>query len=666
MNQNTVNTSLPLEERKSFLEHCADLYETNGKSPISDAEYDKEYNAIKSLDPTWDIIGGLAEEHAYGTKVKHKVICGSLLKDHDIKSFEFSLRSTYNNIDLHNHSFIVQYKIDGLAMCCVYNNGKLQSVITRGRDGIHGIDVTRNGKYIEGIPTEIPYKGEVEFRGECYKDRSDFYKNWIGEYANPRNFASGSVNQKDPNVTKERGLNFIAYEVVRKDFATEEEKIQFIVDNEFENLKDSTVIVKSGITFKRITKAVEVFMENTNRSELPFDVDGVVVKLNEIKVAKSLGTVSGGKKPKANRAVKFPCEQKETEIIDIEYAVGRTGAITIVGKLEPIQLAGTTVKRVSLHNFDYIKKSGLSIGSKVLLQKSGDIIPYIVRKTQDGTKSIQPPKECPACGGELKWGKGDTVYCNNSVCIAKINRSIEHWFKKLGVLGIGKGIISKLTDKDKLSWDDKPIITRLSDIYWKLDNDRRTEHPFRKYEYLKENFGDKTYNNILKSINSVKEVTLSQFIEALGIANIGTMSNLITDIAPTIKDVDKLTVNDLLKIDGFGESKSKGFIKGWKRNRNEITRLLKFIKIIKSVQNSNLLKDKKFCFTGSFSNPTRKEMEQMVIDNGGKKGSVSKGLTALVSDGEISGNKIQKAKSLDIPIISQTDFLSIIKDGKGD
>lgn len=662
MKQTKIDTSLSLDARKAFIEYCADLYETNGTSPVSDAEYDKEYYAIQAMDPDWDVVGGIAEDHVYGAKVKHKVICGSLLKDPDPETFLSSFSSIYCGIDISQHTFALQYKVDGSAMCCIYNGGTLQHVITRGRDGISGVDVTSNGKFIKGIPSTIPYKGEIEFRGECYKDRVDFYKNWAGEYENPRNFTAGSINQKDPEITKERGLDFVAYEVVRKDFDTEKDKLKFIVENGFPNLEDSTRFTKPGLTMSQVARAVKVFMERIDRSNLPFDIDGVVVKLNNIKVAQSLGTVSGGRKPKSSRAIKFPCEQKETQITGVEYDIGRTGAITIVGLLEPVRLAQTTVKRVTLHNFDFIKKNGLSIGATVLLQKSGDIIPYIVRKTKDGNTPIVPPKDCPVCGDELVWDDNNvTLHCNNEYCIAKTIRSIEHFLNKIGVVGIGKGIIKKLTDEGTMEWDGKPIITSISDMYWKLDNDRKTEHPFRKYAYLKEQFGDKAYENIVESIHSVKEVTLAKFIEALGIANVGTMSSRITDIAPTIDDVDNLTPDDLMKIDGFGDKKSYGFVKAWKKNHKEIETLLKFIDIVKPKLNSDKLSGKKFCFTGSFADPTRKEMEEMVINNGGQKSSVSKNLTALVWNGEIDGGKVQKAKSLGVDIIDQAQFLAMIK-----
>jgi len=668
MKQTKIDTSLSLDARKTFIEYCADLYETNGTSPVSDAEYDKEYYTIQAMDPDWDVVGGMADDHIYGAKIKHKVICGSLLKSPNPEDFLSAMLSIYANVDLSEHCFALQLKLDGLAICCTYDDGKLQQVVTRGRDGWKGVDVTSNAVHIQGIPETIPCKEEVEFRGECYKDRQDFYKNWFNNfnlphnYKLPRNFAAGSVNQKDPKVTKERGLDFIAYEVVRKDFDTEKQKLQFIIDNGFATLKDFTKFTKVGLNLQQIARAVKVYMDSLDRPKLSFDIDGIVVKLNDIKVAKSLGTVSGGKKPKANRAVKFPCEQKETEIIDKEYSVGRTGAITIVGLLKPVELGGTTIQRVALHNFDFIKKNGLSIGATVLLQKSGDIIPYVVRKTKDGNTPIEPPDECPACGGDLVWDDNNiTLHCKNPACVAQINRSIEHFFKKIGVLGLGKGIIGKLTDDKALSWEGDSIISCLSDMYWKLDNDRKTEHPFRKYAHLKDQFGEKKFENIVESVHSVKEVTLAKFIEALGIANVGTMSSRITDIAPTIDDVDKLTADDLMKIDGFGDKKSHGFVRAWRKNHKEIETLLKFIDIVKPTFNSDKLSGKKFCFTGSFADPTRKEMEEMVIDNGGQKSSVSKNLTALIWDGEIDGGKVQKAKSLGVDIIDQAQFLAMIK-----
>jgi len=659
-----VDKSLSFEDRIAFLKYCADLYETNGTSPISDYEYDMEWAELEQIDPNhsfFEEVGGMDDEHIYGTKIQHKVICGSLLKDPDPETFEKSISSIYANNNLSNLRFILQYKIDGSSMCCVYDDGKLQNVITRGRDGWNGVDVTQNGEYIKGIPSTIPCKDNVEIRGECYKDRQDFYKKWYPQYKNPRNFTAGSINQKDPLVTKGRGLEFIAYEVVRKDFTTEKEKLQFIIDNGFANLGESTRTTKLGLTFKQLAQAVKIFMDGIDRPNLPFDIDGVVIKLDHIATAKAMGSVSGGKKPKSNRAVKFPCEQKETELIGTELSVGRTGAITIVGLLNPVELSGTTIQRVALCNFDNIKKQGFKIGCKVLLQKSGDIIPYIVKKTKDGHTDIEVPDVCPACGGDVEWDENNvTVHCQNDFCVAKLNRSIEHWFKKIGVLGLGKGIICKLTDTDELSWENEAIITCISDMYWKITNDRKTEHPFRKYAYLKSELGEKTYDNIVSSVNGVTEVTLSTFIEALGIGNIGTMSKNIVEIAPTIEDVDKLSVDDLMKLDKFAEKKSNGFVNGWKNNRKEIEILLKFVSIVEPKSNSNKLAGKTFCVTGTLSRK-RNEVSADIESNGGViKGSVGKDLDYLVA-GEDAGGKEDKAKKLGVKIITEEELKNMMK-----
>jgi len=212
-----------------------------------------------------------------------------------------------------------------------------------------------------------------------------------------------------------------------------------------------------------------------------------------------------------------------------------------------------------------------------------------------------------------------------------------------------------------MTWDAKPIISSIVEMYYMIDNDRVTEHPFRKYAYLKVNLGEKTYDNLLASVKSVQEVTLPVFIEALGIANIGSSSIDIAAIAPTVDDIDKLTVDDLLKIDGFGVAKANSFVNSWKTRRNDIRRILKYITIKQSKQASDKLKGKKFCFTGSFDSPTRSEMEKMVGENGGKLSSVSKELTALVFDGETMKGKYEKATDLKVPIITQEEFLAMIK-----
>jgi len=633
-----------IEERIKYLEECANLYETNGNSPLSDEEYDAEKEACFKIQPNhpfFSSVGGLDEGHIYGTLVKHEVIMGSLHKSPDIADFSKWIASTYKD----EETFIIQHKVDGLSMGVIYKNGKLQMAVTRG-NGIEGVDVTENARYVNGIPATIPFDEEVEIRGEVYKDRADFYKTWAGQYANPRNFSAGSLNQKDSKVTKERGLDFIAYEVVRKQFDAETQKIDFLVKANFNTLKDSTRLVKGNSA--HIAKAVESYMNGIDRTKLPYDIDGVVVKLNDIRKAKALGSTSEGRKPKANRAVKFACEQKETTLEGVEWNVKRTGKITPVGLLKPVQLAGTIVQRVSLHNVKFIESMGLTGGCKVLIQKSGDIIPYIVRKTASGNLPLSIPDKCPTCKFDLVWDDTKTSkVCKNEECPSQLCAKIDHWFKTIGVKGIGEGIIERLLEDE----NGEVYVWKLLDMYTLAKSKCKLEKVF----------GERAFANILEAIDSVKEISLAKFIEAYGIGKIGTMASEITAIAPTVDDVNKLTVKDLLGIQGFGEKKANGFIDGWKDNIKEINEILTHVTIKSKAQASNKLAGKKFCFTGSFSSPSRGDMEAMVPEHGGKLGSVSKDLTALVWDGETMKGKYEKASSLKIPIITQKEFLAMVK-----
>jgi len=665
--QNKVDKTLSVDDRIAFLRHCAKLYESNGTSPITDAVYDSEYYELERLapnNPFFDEVGGLSVDAIQGQSVAHKVIMGSLSKCLDIPSVEDWLRSQYPSTV--SVSYILQHKIDGLSLGLIYSDGKLVQAVTRG-DGVTGIDVTEKAKTVKGVLHTISHKGEIEVRGECHKNRQEFYKQWHtsvgGVYKNPRNFTAGSMNEKDPEETRRRGLNFIAYEVVRRDFDTEIEKNVFLEQQGFQTLNTTTRRTKEGNDISKIVKAIKVYMDSIDRANLPYDIDGVVLKLNDIKAAKKMGTTSGGRKPKANRAIKFPPSMKETILKDVIPQVGRTGVVKPVGILEGVDLDGAMIKRVSLHNYGaLVGKDAIKLGSTVVIAKKGDIIPQIVSVKKMGDKDVPIPSLCPECSFKLDWDNNQIeLVCSNPNCIAQLNKIIEYWFKTIGVKGFGKGTIAILTDSDRLEWEGKPIINSLAQMYYMLDNDRKSEHPFRKYAYLKANMGEKTYDNLLASIKSVTEVTLPIFIEALGIENIGSSSVDIANIAPTVDDIDKLTVDDLLKISGFGSAKANSFIKAWKARRDEIKLLLKYITIKQVTMASDKLKGKKFCFTGSFANPTRGEMEKMVGENGGKLSSVSSELTALVFDGESMKGKYEKAQKLNIPIITQDDFLAMLK-----
>lgn len=638
-----VDTSLSLEERKKFMQYCADKYETSGTSPISDKEYDKEYYAIQKLDSDWDIVGGMDEDHIYGASFTHKYVMGSLFKDPNPEEFEKWFSKTYPNT--HDLIAVLQYKIDGSSLCLHYQDGELIRVVTRG-DGITGIDVTMNARYVKGVLKKIDAKGYVEIKGECYKDKQDFYKNWAGEFANPRNFVAGSLNAKDPQVTKKRGLSFIAYEIRGLDFETETKKVLFLDEMGFETLKSSMARIKCrDRSAADVARAVKNYMDKTDRDNLPFDIDGVVFKPNDIKIIEEMGETN--KRPKACRAIKFMTDQKTTILEGIEWSMGRTGSLTPVGLLNPVQLAGTTVKRVSLHNLKELKRLNIThYGCEVLVEKAGDIIPKIIKKTKQGpeTDKIKASKYCPMCKTEMQWDNTKTtVWCHNDTCPAKVTKSIDHWLKKLGVKGIGESIAEKLMDEG--------YVNCISDMY-KLRNCNQDD--------LKNSFGTKAYENILKALDSVKEISLSRLIEALGIGKVGRTAIDITTVYPTIKEIDSLSAEDVVKIDGFSDIKAESFLSGWKSMRKEIDIILEHIDIVEPKKDSNKLSGKSFCVTGTLTKG-RKEVAADIESNGGiVKGSVGKGLDYLIA-GDDCGGKKEKAEKLGVKIISEEELVKMMK-----
>lgn len=647
--QDCVIKELSFEERINFLKYCASRYENYGDSPISDEEYDEEYYDLKSENPGHSFfkeVGGKISTK--NVLVKHDIVMGSLSKARDLDEFRDWLKSVYPKS---RPSFSLQHKIDGLALSLIYENGYLQKAITRG-DGYAGMDVTKNVQYIDDIPKKLAFSPLVEIRGEVYKEKEDFYKRWHvsvgGEYKNPRAFASGSLNQpKNPAVTKERNLSFVAYNLKRVEFETVKEQNEFLKSHGFPVV--STYISKPDADIDVVVKGVEKYMNNIDRKNLPYDIDGVVVKNSNIKQGISLGYTDGGKKPKSDIAVKFKSSTAETILIGVEANVGRTGNVTPVAILKPVELDGAEIARCTLHNYGMLREGNIGIGSKVVIAKKGDIIPQIIKVLDKGDSEIVFPTHCPSCGTLLEWDENKVnLVCTNEFCKAKLSKRIEYWFKKLGSKGLGPGIINRIVDNlEKLN--------SLGMFYQAFYSPKEKATTF-----LEKEFGSKAKDNIIASIQEVKEVTLEEFIQALGIGQIGRMSKDIVAIAPTISDLDNLTVDDIIKIDGFSHIKANNFVEGWKKYKPEVNILLKFISIKEKQKDSNKLENQKYCFTGSFSSPSRKEMEKMVEDNGGSLSSVSKNLTALVWDGTTTKGKYDKAKSLQIPIITQQEFMEKI------
>jgi DNA ligase (NAD+) len=386
-------------------------------------------------------------------------------------------------------------------------------------------------------------------------------------------------------------------------------------------------------------------MDSIDRNTLSYDIDGIVFKLNDISDAQAMGANSEGRKPKSNRAVKFPLQQVPAEIKEISWTIGKTGKLVPVAILFPVKLNDTTVQRVTLHNVKFIEEMELKIGSEILIQKAGEIIPYCVRKLSDKAhaKPISTPIFCPACQNKLEWDETHTTkLCSNISCHSQVGAKIEYFCKTLDIKGIGSSTIDTLIEKKR--------VKSISDMY---------DLSIYMSE-LKEVFGDRAFEVILEAMASVKEISLAKFIQSLSIANIGTMSKSIVEIAPTIKDIDKLTENDMLSISGFGSVKAKNFIEGWKSMRSEIDKILKHIKIEEKKLNSNKLGNKSYCITGTLSKG-RSEFQAIIEANGGKvASSVSAKLDYLIC-GEDCGSKKDKAEKLGVKTISEKEFMKMIE-----
>lgn len=638
-----------IDEKIEYLKLCCKKYEA-GTPLIDDHSYDALYAEALGLDPDndfFDTVGGeIEQESVYGDTFPHKIPMGSLAKCLSVKDFEKWLKDTFSADS--KVQFLLQHKIDGLSLSLTYNKGKLIQCLTRG-DGEKGVGVFANCQYISDIPQTIPYDNEVEIRGEIYMNR-DSFKVWKERgYANERAFAAGSLNQKDPKETGRRGLSFLAYEVLRKDdFVYQQEKIPFLEKMGFKTLKSTSKITKDGSDFGQIIKAVDFYMNSIDRKTLPYLIDGVVVKLTDLKKAKSMGVT--GKKPKSDKAIKYPSQVAITTLLGIEVNVGRSGKLCPVGILKEVEIDGSKIGRVTLHNFGMITgKNALKIGAKVTIARKNDIIPQIVSIVENCGTLFEIPDKCPSCGEKVKWTdtKVDLI-CDNPECIGQLNSKIEHFLKEIGVDNIGPGIISKLTFECKNSYNDN-MVQNVSDMY-----------NLRHYtSEIKEMFGDKAAENIFKAVESVKEIPLAKFIAALGIGKIGSMAKEITAIAPTVSDIDKLKEGDLMGIGGFGNVKAHAFISGWLAQRKEIDKLLKYIKITEPKLASSSLSGKSFCVTGTLTQP-RDAIHALIEANGGKvSSSVSSKLSYLIC-GEDSGSKKDKAEKLGVKVISEEEFSKML------
>lgn len=649
-----------IDELVKLLNYHSQLYYVEDRNEITDYEYDMLQQELKGLeeqfpqfirsDSPTQRVGGKAI--SIFEKVTHRVQMGSL---QDVFSFE-QVRSFIETVQqaVDKPQFVVEPKIDGLSVSLEYHNGELAIGSTRG-DGFVGEDVTSNLKTVKSIPIKINEELPlIEVRGETYMPRNVFLKlvkeqedNDEQPFKNPRNAAAGSLRQKDPKIAAKRKLDIFVFNVQQiegKELTSHKESLDYLKTLGFKTIPD----------YKRVSTADEVIgcikAIGEKRFDLPFDIDGVVIKVDDFRQREMLGATA--KVPKWAVAYKFPPEEKTSKLLDIELNVGRTGAITPVAVFEPVFLAGTSVSRATLHNQDFIREKNISVGDIIKVRKAGDIIPEVlgsVEKHGDGVFTL--PECCPVCGTKLvKSEEEAAVRCPNVDCPAQIFRSIVHFASKgaMNIDGLGPQIVHTLLDSK--------LITSVADLYTLSEN---------KLLQL-DNFKEKSVNNLLGAIERSKSNSLDRLIFGLGIRNIGQASaKLLCDKFGDLDNIMNASAEQIAEIDGFGGVMAQSVYNAFhEEHMTELVRRLRECGIntkYEKIQIDDRFAGKTFVLTGTLPTLKRSEAKALIEKYGGKaSGSVSK-KTDYVLAGEEAGSKLDKAQQLGIEIITEEQFKDMIK-----
>ena len=654
-----------IKELRKTLSYHAIRYYVYDDPEISDFEYDRLYAELVRLeeehpeyfDPTSPTcrVGGKPLDKF--EKVTHTVQMNSLsdvFEYEEIKDFVDRMAQI-----VENPIFSVEPKIDGLSVALTYENGILVNGATRG-DGTVGEDVTQNIKTINSIPLSIDKPLSFCLRGEVYMPRKVFYalneeREEKGQQllANPRNAAAGSLRQLDPKVCADRKLDIFIFNLQSGDIFTDgrtptshTNTLDTIKELGFTVLKDRVCVS----SYEEIINHIETL--GRMRDDLPYDIDGVVIKIDTLADRVKIG--EGTNTPKWAVAYKFPPEEKQTKLTDITIAVGRTGVLTPTACLEPVRLAGTSVSRATLHNLDFIRERDIKLGDIVTVRKAGDIIPEVLcahPEKRDGTEvEFYMPTHCPSCGEPVVRDDNDgaAIRCTNSSCPAQLSRSIEHFASKgaMNIDGLGPQIVNALLDNK--------LIKDCADLYT-LDIENVSQI---------ERMGKKSAQNLINSISNSKSAGLERLIYALGIRNIGEVAaSALADRYKTLESLMKATKEELCEIQDFGEITADCVIDFFSHEQNiELCNKLIGLGLNTSstfVQLDNRFDGLTFVLTGTLPTMSRDFASGMIKDRGGKvSGSVSS-KTSYVLAGEDAGSKLVKAKNLGITIIDEEEFLKM-------
>lgn len=636
-----------------------DYYDLDSPT-LEDDEYDALMRELRKLESDFpellsesspsQRVGGTAS--ATFEKVTHAVQMASLqdvFSDSEVEDF-------FNRVHEQGaDEFTVEPKIDGLSVSLEYENGVLVRGSTRG-DGFIGEEITANLKTIRSIPLKLKEKIPLlEVRGEVYMPKQSFAKlceiqekNGEPLPKNPRNAAAGSLRQKDSKITAERALDIFCFNVQQvngKNFSSHSESLEYLQEQGFKVVPDFRVCKSYDEIIARIGEIGKM------RTSLPFDIDGAVVKVNDLRLREEIGATA--KVPKWAVAFKYPPEEKETTLNEIEINVGRTGALTPVAVFDPVQLAGTTVSRAILHNQDYIADKDIRVGDKIVVRKAGDIIPEVVRSVSHAEKS-EPffiPRVCPVCGAEAVRDDDEAVIrCQNINCPAQLLRSIEHFASRgaMNIEGLGEAVVEQLVNAD--------LVHTVADLYTLSIQDLTAL----------ERFGKKSAENLINSIEKSKKNELSRLIFALGIKGIGSSSaKLLCEKFGSMDGIMSASEEEIVEIEKFGEILAKSVYTAMREpHRIELIGRLKELGLNMTYE-STKISDKfaglTFVLTGTLPTLKREQAKEMIEKLGGKcSGSVSK-KTSYVLAGEEAGSKLDKANELGITVINEEQFIKMIE-----
>ena len=559
--------------------------------------------------------------------------------------------------EYNDQELVCELKIDGLAMALTYEDGVFVRGVTRG-DGITGEDITNNLKTVKAIPLKLFEPVSVEVRGEVYMPKESFeklneenLKNGEKLFANPRNAAAGSIRQLDSKVTAKRDLSMFCYTAIFTGDMKNPPKNHY---DSLMYLKKLGFKVNPNIRLcKNAKEAIEYCKEwDEKRFSLDYATDGVVIKVNDFLVQQEMGFTS--RAPKWATAFKFPPEEVTTKLLSIEESVGKTGAITPIAILEPVQLGGSTVARASLHNFDEVGRLDVRIGDRVYIKKAAEIIPKVVKVIEDEEHyklpEYVPPKKCPSCGSELQLHDEEVnLYCDNPDCPAKRCAKIEFWVSKdaMDIDKVGPSVIEQLYTKNFIK---TPV-----DLY------KLTMQDFMMLDLVKET----SAFNMFNAIQDSKNKPLSRLLTAFTIKNVGKeTAGVLASEFGTLDNLMNATIEDLSKVEGVGEIIAKDIFDFFRKPET-----IQMIEELRSlgvepappVQNlSDEFKGKTFVLTGTLQNMTRDEASEIIKQMGGKTSSSVSKNTSFVVAGESAGSKLDKAQKLGVIILTENDFLNMI------